>query len=99
MRSEGRGIDRRRSGSRAPGHRAGIRPVKRLLLPFVALVSACSPQAGGDPVTRIDLENPDAEVAAAPSPSPTPDIDSACETVTFDGSQFTHCTADPADHT
>ena len=72
--------------------------MKRLLLPLVALVSACSPQAGGDPVTRIDLENPDAEVAAAPSPSPTPDIDSACETVTFDGSQFTHCTADPADH-
>lgn len=70
----------------------------RRALPLLALLGACNPQAAGEPVTRIDLDNPGKEVAAAPSPSPSATVDSPCETVSFDGSQFTRCTADPATH-
>ncbi len=63
---------------------------------LIVLLAACNQQGAGEPVTRIDLDNPGRDAAAAPSPSPVPSIASPCETVTFDGSRFTHCTADPA---
>ncbi|ANY20707.1 hypothetical protein A6F68_02207 [Tsuneonella dongtanensis] len=70
----------------------------RFALPLVILLAACNQQPGGEPVTRIDLEDPNANVAATPSPTPTSTVASPCETVTFDDAQFTHCTADPAIH-
>ena len=63
---------------------------------LLAILAGCDQQAGGEPVTRVDLENPGK--TAAPSPTPTPSVASACETVTFDAAQFTHCVADPAKH-
>src|SRR5690348_6309297 len=94
MRSEGRRPDRSRAGSGA--YRAGTRgrPMKALALPLIALLAACNQQAGGEPVTRIDLDNPGRDMA--PSPTPTPTVASACTTVTFDGAQFTDCVADPS---
>lgn len=70
--------------------------MKRLPLILVSLLGACNPQAGGEPVTRVDLENPGK--AAMPAPIPTPVTTGACQTVTFEDAQFTHCVADPARH-
>jgi uncharacterized protein YigE (DUF2233 family) len=70
--------------------------VKRFALPFFALLAACNPQAEGQPVTRIDLDNP--ARAVTPSPTPTPVADSACRTVIFEDAAFTDCVADPAKH-
>ncbi len=63
---------------------------------LLAALAACNQQAGGEPVTRIDLENPGRDTP--PAPAPTPTIASACETVTFDNSTLTHCVADPSRH-
>lgn len=71
--------------------------MKRSLAALCVLVSACNEQAAGDPVTRIDLDNPN-KVAAPPSPTPPPTVASACQTVTFEGAAFTDCVADPARH-
>ena len=70
--------------------------MKLAVLPLLALLAACNQQAPGEPVTRIDLENPG--LNTPPAPTPTATIASACEAVTFDGSAFTHCVADPARH-
>jgi uncharacterized protein YigE (DUF2233 family) len=70
--------------------------VKRLALPLLALLAACGQQAGGEPVTRIDLENPG--LSEPPTPTPTPTVASACQTVTFEDAQLTDCVADPAKH-
>lgn len=71
--------------------------MKRSLAALCVLVAACSEQAAGDPVTRIDLDNPN-QAAVTPSPTPTPTVASACEAVTFEGATFTDCVADPAKH-
>jgi len=75
--------------------------MKRFIRPagtMIGLVIAgCSPQAGGEAVTRIDLDNP-GKTAAAPAPTPTPSVASACETVLFEDASFTDCVADPAKH-
>jgi uncharacterized protein YigE (DUF2233 family) len=63
---------------------------------LLACLAACGQQTGGEPVTRIDLENPG--LSEPPSPSPTPAIASACRTVTFEDAQLTDCVADPAKH-
>jgi uncharacterized protein YigE (DUF2233 family) len=68
--------------------------MKALALPLIALLAACNQQAGGEPVTRIDLDNPGRDMA--PSPTPTPTVASACTTVTFEGAQITDCVADPS---
>jgi uncharacterized protein YigE (DUF2233 family) len=67
-----------------------------LALPLLATLAACNQQAEGEPVTRIDLDNP--ARAITPAPTPTPTVASACKTVTFDEAQFTDCIADPALH-
>lgn len=70
----------------------------RFALPLLALLAACNQQPGGEPITRIDLDDPSADMAPAPTPTPTPEVASACKAVTFDGSQFTLCVADPSSH-
>ncbi|MXO74096.1 hypothetical protein GRI40_02530 [Altererythrobacter aerius] len=65
---------------------------------LAAFVAGCGPQAGGEPVTRIDLENPGKAIVAAPSPAPTPKVALACTSATFEGVGFTHCIAEPARH-
>jgi uncharacterized protein YigE (DUF2233 family) len=72
--------------------------LRRTALLCLTLLAACDQQPGGEPVTRIDLDNPGEEIAAASSPTPTPAIASACETVTFEDARLTRCTADPAKH-
>ena len=72
--------------------------MKRLFGLLMLIHAGCTPQAEGEPVTRIDLENPGKDAAPETAPTPTPTVASACATVTFDGSQFTRCTADPAKH-
>ncbi|MFA9200425.1 MAG: phosphodiester glycosidase family protein [Cypionkella sp.] len=71
--------------------------MRRALAPLLLALAACSPQAEGDPVTRIDLENPGSS-AAAPRPAASPVVASACERVTFEDAILTHCVADPARH-
>ncbi|MGX7952596.1 phosphodiester glycosidase family protein [Tsuneonella sp. HG249] len=71
--------------------------MKRLILPVLVLLAACNEQAGGDPVTRIDLDDP-GKASVAPSPGPTAGVASACKTVTFEDASFTDCVADPARH-
>jgi uncharacterized protein YigE (DUF2233 family) len=70
--------------------------VKRLAICLIAFLTACGPQASGEPVTRIDLENPGLDTP--PAPATTAAVAFACETVPFEDAQFTHCTADPARH-
>lgn len=70
--------------------------MKRTCLLLPLLLAACNQQAGGEPVTRVDLENPGRE-APAPAPAAT-QVASACRTVAFEDAQFTHCVADPAKH-
>jgi len=65
-------------------------------LVLVAALAACNQQAGGEPVTRIDLENPG--LTTPPAPAASPKVASACESVTFEDATFTHCIADPARH-
>lgn len=71
--------------------------MKRSIASICLVVAACNQQPGGDPVTRIDLDNPD-KVTAAPSPTLTPSVASACETVSFENASFTDCIADPSAH-
>lgn len=71
--------------------------MKHLVAAAALLVAACSEQKAGDPVARIDLDDPGASTAA-PSPAPTPRVASACAAVTFEGARFTHCVADPTRH-
>jgi uncharacterized protein YigE (DUF2233 family) len=76
-----------------------------LLIAFLSLaglslsLGGCDPQAGGQPVTRVDLDNPGKAIAQSPSPTPTQTVASACTSVTFDEAQLTDCVADPARHT
>ena len=74
----------------AARHRAGTR-VRAMRLRVASRCSRSSRPAtrkpGGEPVTRIDLENPGLDTP--PSPTPTPTVASACETVTFEDAQFT----------
>jgi len=70
--------------------------MKRLALPLLALLAACNQETGGEPVTRINLENPG--LSEPPVPTPTPTVASACQTVTFEDAQLTDCVADPAKH-
>ena len=70
--------------------------MKWLALPVLALLAACNQEAGGEPVTRINLENPG--LSEPPAPTPTPTVASACRTVTFEDAQLTDCIADPAKH-
>lgn len=72
--------------------------MKRSALPLLALLAACNQQAGGEPVTRIDFDNP-GKTAAPPPPAPTASFASACTKVTFEDVQLTDCVADPAQHT
>jgi uncharacterized protein YigE (DUF2233 family) len=73
--------------------------MKRVAPALLVLLGACGQQGGGKPVTRIDLDHPGKELAAAPSPSPTPTATSACRAVTFEDATLTDCVADPAQHT
>lgn len=72
--------------------------MRLLSLALLGLLAACEQQAPGEPVTRIDLDNPGAVAAATPTPTSTRAVQSPCETVLFEESRFTRCTADPADH-
>lgn len=72
--------------------------MRRLALPLLALIAACNEQPGGKAVTRIDLDNPDAVIAAAPTAPPPASESTACATVAFEDARFTHCAADPAKH-
>ncbi len=67
-----------------------------LALPFLTLIAGCNQQAGGEPITRIDLDNPNRAVARPAKPTPTPTVASACETIMFEDAALTHCIADPA---
>lgn len=71
--------------------------MRALVIALVALLPACNQQASGEPVTRIDLDNPSA-ASAAPGPAPTPSVASSCAQATFEGVPLTHCVADPARH-
>ena len=72
--------------------------MRGLPLAILAVLAACGQQAEGEPVTRIDLDNPGKDIAAAPTPTATATVASACETVAFEDAQLTHCTADPSKH-
>jgi len=71
--------------------------MKRFIAAVSMLLVACEPQQAGDPVTRVDLDNP-GKATAAPSPTPTATATSACRRVTFEDAAFTDCVADPATH-
>lgn len=72
--------------------------MKRVAFSLLVALGGCNQQAGGEAVTRIDLENPGKSAAAAP-PAPTPSVASACSAVTFEDAQLTDCVANPARHT
>ena len=61
-------------------------------LVLLALAACDRPQAG-EPAVRAEL----GEAGAADGSSPA--LQSDCRAVTFEGSRFTHCVADPASHT
>ena len=71
--------------------------MRLLTFTLMALLAACGRETAGDPVTRIDLDNPNSATAARPS-RPVPAVASACRTATFEDTAFTHCVADPAKH-
>ena len=66
--------------------------MKRLLLIPLLALSACDPAPEGKPVMRTEIGSGVAEEPALPA------RESACRTVEFEGSSFTHCIADPAKH-
>lgn len=68
-------------------------------------LTACNEQPAGEPVTRAELGEPGEapapeETVAATAEDNAPDVavESACDAVTFEGVQLTHCIADPAKH-
>jgi uncharacterized protein YigE (DUF2233 family) len=70
--------------------------MKRFILPVWCLIAACNPEAAGEPVARIDLDNPNR--ATDPSSSPVVATTTDCRPATFEGVTFTDCQADPARH-
>lgn len=73
--------------------------MRGLALPLLTLLAACNQQASGEPVTRIDLDDPDKVLSAAPTPTPSSTATSACSTVTFEDAKLTDCVANPTKHT
>ncbi|MEO0871277.1 MAG: phosphodiester glycosidase family protein, partial [Pseudomonadota bacterium] len=73
------------------------------LLSFAAL-SACEPQPSGEPVVTVPLDSEDGiQPVGAPVAGTTPEaiplgVESACSPVRFEDIDFTHCIADPAEH-
>lgn len=70
----------------------------------LALVS-CGQEQAGEPVMRTEIGSGVADTQASPTPSIAATIEaeregspSACRDVEFEGSQLTHCVADPARH-
>lgn len=72
--------------------------MKALAPALLVLLAACGPQAAGEPVTRIDLDNPGTDPAPASAVPASDAPPSPCKTATFEDATFTDCVADPALH-
>ena len=72
---------------------------RALVLAILLPAAACNQQPAGEAVTRVDLDNPGADLAPTYAPTPTPSAASACRTVTFEDARLIDCVADPAKHT
>ncbi|MEM6856309.1 MAG: phosphodiester glycosidase family protein [Pseudomonadota bacterium] len=81
--------------------------MKRVFVAFLPLAAftACEPQPSGEPVVTVALDSEDGiQPVGAPVPGTTPEAiplsaASACSPVRFEDIDFTHCIADPAEHT
>lgn len=70
-----------------------------LALCLLAVLTACGPQAEGEPVARVQVSGtPAATATATPSATIANEVESACRSVIFENTPLTDCIAIPERH-